>query len=109
MAKETVTRLVDDLDGGAATETVAFSWGGTSYEIDLSKKNSAAFGKAVAPYVSASRKVSTARKTAPAKRVSSGGNSERLQEIRAWAKANGHNVSARGRIAANIVELFNAS
>jgi hypothetical protein len=39
MAKETVTRLLDDLDGGVAHETVKFALDGHSYEIDLSSKN----------------------------------------------------------------------
>ena len=39
MAKETITRLIDDLDGGEAHETVTFGLDGWSYEIDLSTKN----------------------------------------------------------------------
>jgi hypothetical protein len=35
--------LEDDLDGGPADETVRFGLGGAEYEIDLSKKNAAAF------------------------------------------------------------------
>jgi hypothetical protein len=39
MAKETITKLIDDLDGGEAHETVKFGLDGHSYEIDLSTKN----------------------------------------------------------------------
>ena len=45
MAREVIEKIVDDLDGGDATETVSFGLDGTSYEIDLSKKNAAAFRK----------------------------------------------------------------
>ncbi len=36
MAKKVVVQLVDDIDGGAASETVVFALDGTTYEIDLS-------------------------------------------------------------------------
>ena len=39
MAKETITRLVDDIDGGVAHETVRFGLDGVLYEIDLSSRN----------------------------------------------------------------------
>ena len=35
MAQITEVRLLDDLDGGEAAESVAFSLDGKSYEIDL--------------------------------------------------------------------------
>ena len=41
MAQKVEVLLVDDIDGGEADETVSFSIDGTSYEIDLSKKNAA--------------------------------------------------------------------
>jgi nucleoid-associated protein Lsr2 len=110
MATETLTRLVDDLDGGVAERTVAFSWDKTSYEIDLSRRNIAAFEKALKPYLGAARAV----------RQSSGGRRRRgthvvggkradLQAIREWARANGHEVSERGRIAATVVAAYDAS
>ena len=45
MAREVIEKLIDDLDGSTAVETVAFALDGTSYEIDLSKRNAAAFRK----------------------------------------------------------------
>ena len=39
MAQKVQVLLVDDLDGGEASETVTFALDGTSYEIDLSGKN----------------------------------------------------------------------
>ena len=41
--------LEDDLTGGSAEQTVGFAFDGTDYEIDLSAKNAAAFGKQLAP------------------------------------------------------------
>ncbi len=53
MAKETITRLIDDLDGGEADETVKFGLDGVQYEIDLSKDNAAKLREALQPYVKA--------------------------------------------------------
>ena len=44
MAQRVTVELEDDLDGGPADETVRFGFGGTDYEIDLSKKNAAGSG-----------------------------------------------------------------
>ena len=41
MAKQIIHKLVDDLDGGDAEETVKFALDGIQYEIDLSEENAA--------------------------------------------------------------------
>ena len=51
MASRTITTLTDDIDGGDADETVTFSFKGTQYEIDLSKKNANAPPKPCAAYL----------------------------------------------------------
>src|SRR4051794_30250922 len=56
MAQITEVRLLDDLDGGEAAESVAFSLDGKSYEIDLSEKHAAALRDAFAPFVSSARR-----------------------------------------------------
>ncbi len=50
MAQKVTVALEDDLDGGPAVETVRFGFGGAEYEIDLSKKNAAAFRKKMTPF-----------------------------------------------------------
>ncbi|MBU6214129.1 MAG: Lsr2 family protein [Actinomycetales bacterium] len=49
--------LKDDLDGTPAEETLQFMLDGTTYEIDLSKRNAAALRQAMARYVKAARRV----------------------------------------------------
>ena len=106
MAQKVQVILVDDIDGGSAVETVAFSLDGSSYEIDLSAKNAAKLRDAFASYVGAARKVGgRSRGRASAKR---GGNN-RTAEIRAWAKSNKVKVSERGRISAEVVAKFEAA
>lgn len=107
MAKntQTIVTLTDDLDGGKADRTVTFSYDGVNYEIDLSKKNANALDKAVSPYLNAARKVRRSRTRATA----SAGKRSDLAEIRAWAKANGHDLSDRGRIPAAVTEAYDAA
>ena len=108
MAKQTVVTelLVDDLDGSTADRTVLFMWDGTSYEIELSKRNAAAFEKAMKPYVDAARRTRGTR----SRRGSGGRGGKRdLTAIREWAAKNGFDVSARGRIASNVIEAYESA
>ena len=107
---ETIVTLTDDLDGSKADRTIAFAFEGTTYEIDLSKKNATAFEKVLAPYVSAARKAPRAA----SRGRRSGGSAARsdkneLAAIREWARANGHDVADRGRISAEIREAYAAA
>lgn len=43
MAKTTVIHITDDIDGSKDASGVTFSFNGTDYSIDLSKKNFGAF------------------------------------------------------------------
>ena len=49
--------LKDDIDGTPAAETMQFMLDGTTYEIDLSKRNAAALRQAMARYVKAARRL----------------------------------------------------
>ncbi len=110
MAKKTevVVTMTDDLDGGKAESSVAFAFEGTSYEIDLGKRNLSAMQKAFAPYISAARKVPSPRRSS-ARSVPVRSSKEDLSAIREWAKANGHQVSDRGRIAGDVQEAYRAA
>ena len=97
--------LIDDIDGSDAVETVAFGLDGTSYEIDLNKKNAAALRDALAGYVGNARKVTGARRGG--RRPSSGASlGPSAREIRDWARSNGFKVPDRGRIPADVREAF---
>ena len=58
MAQKVQVLLVDDLDGGEATETVSFGLDGSSFEIDLSSANADKIRKELALYIEHARKVS---------------------------------------------------
>ena len=57
MAQKVNIVLIDDIDGSEAVETVSFGLDGTTYEIDLNKKNAAALRDAIGQYVAHARKV----------------------------------------------------
>ena len=108
MASRTITMLTDDIDGGDAVDTVTFAFKGSQYEIDLSQKNVDKMVKALQPYTSAARK-SGGRRSAPTRTGNRGADKEQLGKIRAWARANGHQVSDRGRISAAVQDAYHAA
>jgi hypothetical protein len=108
MAQKVQVLLVDDLDGGEASETVSFSLDGTAYEIDLSSENADKLRKDFAQYIDRARKGSGGG-GGRRRRARSGPGRERSAEIRAWARQRGHKVSERGRIPATIISEYEAS
>ena len=112
MAKETVTKLIDDLDGGEAHETVKFALDGQTYEIDLSSKNASKLRNALAPYLDSAKRLhvrtgaSIGRVGGRGPRAGAVGDREQNQAIRAWAQRRGLEVAPRGRIKQDVVELY---
>ena len=106
MAQKVTVALEDDLDGGPADETMRFGLDGAEYEIDLSKKNAAAFRRQLAPFTGHARTAGRAQRDRPGRTASS---RERSGDIRAWAKNQGIAVSDRGRIPASVIEQYEAA
>ena len=106
MAQKVNIILVDDLDQSAADETVSFGLDGATYAIDLSSANAAGLREALAPYVAAGRKESGARRGGRKAASSTGPNP---REVRDWARSNGHEVSDRGRVPAEVIAAFEAA
>ena len=110
MAKQIVESFVDDIDGSKAEKTTTFALDGHSYEIDLSGKNREKLEKALAPFITKARAVRAergrGRRVAGVSRAMS---REKSTEIRQWAKSHGLPVSERGRIAATVVEKYEAA
>ena len=111
MAQKVTIVLVDDIDGGEASQTVTFGLDGTTYEIDLNDDNAAKLRDAVAPYVGHARKVTSgggrrggARRSAGAK-----GDGPSAREIREWASENGYSLSERGRVPEEIRQAYEAA
>lgn len=114
MAQKVVVNLLDDIDGSEAVETVAFSYKGTDYTIDLNVKHAAKLDKNLAEFVEHAQKVgATSMRQRPAgtrKRAAKGPSSrEANQRIREWAKAQRIEIAERGRIPADVVAKAEAA
>lgn len=110
MAKQTITKLIDDLDSGEAEETVKFGLDGVQYEIDLSAKNAAKLRETLGPYMQAGTRVGRATTGQPRRRAA-GAPTDRAQNkaIREWARSKRKKISDRGRIPEEIVAEYHAS
>jgi len=106
MAQRVEVKLIDDTDGSTAAETVTFAVDGVSYEIDLSEKNARKLRADFATWTGHARKAGGAR--GGARRRGGAGSSRRtdLSAVREWARANGHQVSDRGRISAEVQAAY---
>lgn len=109
MAQKVQIVLIDDIDGSEAVETVSFALDGVSYEIDLSEEHARELRDSFARWVGHARRVSgrasRGRRGGTAARTSSGESAA----IREWARANGYEISDRGRIPANIRAAYEAA
>lgn len=104
MARTILVQLTDDLDGGVASETVAFGLDGKSFEIDLSAENAARLRTALEPFVGGARRAEVRSRRTRASADTGRGYS--LAALRAWAEERAVSVPARGRIPGAIVEQF---
>jgi len=105
MATKTTVELIDDVDGKAAAETVAFGIDGREFEIDLSEKNAKALRKAIEAYIGSARRVG-GRKAVVKPQVATGVDN---RAVRAWASSNGIELSTRGRIPSDVIEQYRAA
>jgi hypothetical protein len=103
MAQRVQIILEDDYDGGTADETVSFALDGTEYEIDLSARNAASLREAISPWLGHARKTGGRRRRGTATKSSA---SASTSDIRAWAQSQGHEVSSRGRVSADVRDAY---
>lgn len=118
MAQKVQVMLVCDLheDEVEGVETVAFGLDGSSYEIDTCEQHAAELRDAFARYVGAARRAGrpsvgsgARRATRSSRPAASGSDRERVQAIREWARANGHQVSERGRLSSTVIAAYEAA
>ena len=110
MAKETVVRLIDDLDGESIDSggaTVQFALEGQAYEIDLSEANVERLREAMQPFVKAGRKLGKAAgATGSVNPSATRRRDPERQAIRKWAQSNGYQIADRGRISEEVVVAY---
>jgi hypothetical protein len=105
MAQKIEVRLVDDIDGGEATETVQFGIDGKAYEIDLNEAHAQALRDAVATYVGHARKASGG-KSGGSKKSTKEERTGNAAAIREWAQGKGITIPAKGRIPGEVRDQY---
>jgi hypothetical protein len=114
MATYTDVRTVDDLDGSGDAETVEFSFDGKDYRIDLSKPNLIRLEEVLDPFITKARVVGRSggrarRRSSAPEAPRSTSKRQESQELREWARANGYQVSDRGRVSRSIKDAYAAA
>jgi hypothetical protein len=104
LARREIVTLTDDTDGSEAAETVSFGYRGKSYEIDLSEKNAQKLDDVMALYIGHARRAGGSHRSAR----SSTPSGVDPKAVRAWAIEQGYEVSARGRVSADLIAAYNA-
>ena len=107
MAQRVQIKLIDDLDGTDAEETVSFGLDGVSYEIDLSQANAAQLRDDLAKWVGSARRVKG--RVSRTTRATGGNSKDDLNKIREWGRQNGYQVSERGRVSREVQEAYAAA
>jgi hypothetical protein len=104
VARKVVVQMADDLDGSPATQTVRFGFQGVEYELDLNDENANELTHWLENYVSHARRVG-GRKRGLTGRASAGSGVD-PKAVRQWAKEQGLETSARGRIPSQLVTRY---
>lgn len=108
MARKTVVKIVDDLDGTELEDgegvTVEFALDNTSYEIDLAHTNADKLRGAMDKYIAAARRTSSGKRGR--RSLTRSATTPDPKAVRAWAKAQGIEMSPRGRVPADVVKEF---
>ncbi|PYE16495.1 Lsr2 protein [Williamsia limnetica] len=109
MARKQIVQFIDDIDGSVLDDFVTVRWGlgDKQYEFDTSPEHADEFYESLEKYVSISRRVESVRQ---GRNTSRGAPASRdVSVIREWARENGYEVNARGRVSAPIIEAFDAA
>lgn len=110
MVQKYISIKTSDLSGvelaDGEGDTITFSVGRNTYVIDMTSQEVGAFHDLLKPYTDAARKADSAT-TARAPRSSPA--KQDLGAVREWANANGHQVSARGRIPAAVMSAYDSA
>jgi hypothetical protein len=113
VAQKVEVVLTCDLDEQStpAIETVAFAYGGQSYEFELCPAHLKEFHEVMQRFATAARPGgrpgSGTRTRAP--RPSRSVTGPELAALRAWAEANGYAINDRGRIPLNVRRAYEAA
>lgn len=108
MVQRTVTIFTDDLTGVEGEDIAAhtFSLDGVSYEIDLNPDGHQQLLDALAPFLKVGRKSGGGSRQRGSNKRADGPDAIKVRE---WAKGQGLEVNARGRVPRDIIEKYEAA
>lgn len=108
MVTQTITKLIDDVDGNPADETIRFALDGVDYTIDLSAKNAGKLRKIFDPYITNGQRTG---RTRPAIRAPFEETTAGRAAIRDWAHDTERfpDLGERGRIPRQVVDAWRAA
>jgi hypothetical protein len=110
MAKRTTVVIHDDLDQSEGARTVKFGLDGKSYEIDLSEKHETELRQALKKYLDAATPILPyATPTSTRRKYGTGPVRRDTKHIREWLRANGTEISDRGRIPIADMQRYEAA
>ncbi|MCK0517390.1 Lsr2 family protein [Williamsia sp. DF01-3] len=115
MARTTIEQITDDFDGSdldPAEVTVAmFTVNGVDYSLDLGANSAEKFNKDMGKWIDKATKIGGRQKRSTSRQAAAVSaprtDKAQLAAIREWARANGYEVSDRGRIPNAIVDAYN--
>jgi hypothetical protein len=108
MAKQTIERLVDDLDGSEAAHSISFGVDGLAYRIDLNDKHADELRTKLNPYLEAARRIRNEPARGRGALRAAAKDKDRNPAIRQWALDAGVELPSRGRIAGAVQEAYEA-
>jgi hypothetical protein len=108
MARQTIVKTLDDLDGTEGAETVTFGLDGVLYAIDLNDTNAGKLRQSFAPYLASATRIGKASTNGNGA-VTTG--TRRATGIdtkaaRVWLRENGYTVPDRGRLKPALAEAY---
>ncbi len=122
--KEMIIVVRDDLDPTElADRTIAFSWDGVNFEIDLCSKHLDEFAADMTRWIAVARKVKRPHKRKPAAaapvngqldakvrhRLAERDGYEQRKKIREWANRNGYKQAPTGYIKCDVLDAYYAA
>jgi hypothetical protein len=109
MARQVIERLVDDIDGSEATQSVTFGVDGHGYHIDLNDQHANELRAKLSPFLEVARRVRDESGRGRSGARGHVGDKDRNSAIRQWALDEGVELPSRGRIAGAVQAAYDAT
>jgi hypothetical protein len=109
MAKQIIERLVDDIDGSEATQSVTFGVDGLAYQIDLNDQHANELRAKLSSFVGVARRVRHEPGHTRSGARAAITDKDRNAAIRQWALDEGVELPSRGRIAGAVKAAYDAA